>query len=334
MKKSIKKMLENKKFFSKALPVALIIILGLIAFFSFSGGEKTMKESEVILKSERFINDFLMDGGTAKVVSAKKEYGLFKVQVDVGTSIVDSYITKDGKLFFPQALNIEEIYNETGGAENGGASAPVAVVDVKSDKPVVELFVMSHCSYGTQMEKGILPVVEALGDKIDFQLKFNSYAMHDKIELDEQMLQYCIIQEKPELLTKYLGCFLVDGDTERCLSETGIARASLSSCITNTDKEFSITSNFENKVAYQGSFPSFNIFKTDNEKYGVQGSPTLVINGQTVSANRDSASLLSVVCSAFTSQPEACNTVLPSSSPTPGFGTGTTVSSNSDAACY
>lgn len=55
---------------------------------------------------------------------------------------------------------------------------------------------MSHCPYGLQMEKGIIPVVETLGDSIDFQVKFCDYAMHGQTELDEQVLQYCIMKEK------------------------------------------------------------------------------------------------------------------------------------------
>ncbi|MBU3941884.1 MAG: hypothetical protein KKF74_03150, partial [Nanoarchaeota archaeon] len=47
----------------------------------------------------------------------------------------------------------------------------------KKDKPEVELFVMSHCPYGTQIEKGMLPVARLLGDKIDFNIRFCSYAM-------------------------------------------------------------------------------------------------------------------------------------------------------------
>ena len=52
---------------------------------------------------------------------------------------------------------------------------------------------MSHCPYGTQMEKALLPVIETLGaNNVNFELKFNTYAMHDKVELDEQLTQYCV----------------------------------------------------------------------------------------------------------------------------------------------
>jgi len=49
---------------------------------------------------------------------------------------------------------------------------------------------MSYCPYGTQIEKGILPVINALGNKIKFSLKFVDYAMHGKKEIDENSRQY------------------------------------------------------------------------------------------------------------------------------------------------
>ena len=66
----------------------------------------------------------------------------------------------------------------------------------KRETPEVDLFVMAYCPYGTQTEKAFLPVLELLGDKIDFNLRFVYYAMHGKKELDEQLRQYCIQKEQ------------------------------------------------------------------------------------------------------------------------------------------
>ena len=50
----------------------------------------------------------------------------------------------------------------------------------KSDRPKVELFVMSYCPYGLQMEKAYLPAWELLKNKADIDLKFVSYSIHPK----------------------------------------------------------------------------------------------------------------------------------------------------------
>ncbi len=334
MNKSIKRFFEKNHVLSRILPIALILVLAIIGYFSFSSSKvKNLSEAEAKTKSEEFINAYLMaDGSKASIVEITEEYGLYKLKVDITSSIVESYLTKDGKLFFPQALNIEEILNPT--ATTGGqAQAPISEVSVKSDKPAIELFVMSHCPFGTQMEKGILPVIEALGNTVDFKIKFNSYAMHGENELKEQTAQYCMMTEQPKVFNAYLKCFLASGESDSCLSEAKVDTKSLDSCVTKTDGQYKIMDNFKNKVGYQGTYPGFDIFKADNEKYGVGGSPTLIINGQEISSERDSASLLKTICTAFNNAPSACSANLSSETPAPGFGTGTAAASNSAAAC-
>ncbi|NTW29741.1 MAG: hypothetical protein HGA33_00500, partial [Candidatus Moranbacteria bacterium] len=200
-----------------------------------------------------------------------------------------------------------------------------------------KLFVMSYCPYGTQIEKGILPVLETLGDKIDFTLEFVSYAMHDKKEIDENLRQYCIRTEEPLKLSAYLGCFLKKGQgTETaCMKTVGVNVAKNAECMKTADATFDVTKNYNDKGTYSGSFPPFNVDKADNEAYGVQGSPALVINGVTAdSSQRDPASLLKTVCSGFESAPEACSAMLSTDVPVAGFGEGTaSTTAASDAAC-
>ena len=206
----------------------------------------------------------------------------------------------------------------------------------KSDKPKIEAFVMAYCPYGTQMEKGLIPVVNLLGDKIDFEIKFVSYAMHpSQGEVEEELNQYCIQEEQNDKYLSYLSCFLEAGDGEGCLTKTGIDKTKLKSCTDKTDKEFNIIANLNDKSKWSGGrFPQFNIYKTDNEKYGVQGSPTLIINGQKSQSGRDSASLLNAICSSFNEAPEECSTDMTSfGTPAPGFGFGTQGGSATAAGC-
>ena len=141
-----------------------------------------------------------------------------------------------------------------------------------------------------------------------------------KTELNEQMLQECIKRETPEKLMEYLSCFLDAGDSANCLTTIGKNSDTYSSCLSSIDEEYKIMANYEDKTTWNGRFPTFNIYKADNEKYGVKGSPTLVVNGGVVSTARDSASLLKTICAGFDTKPEACNTELSSASPSAGFG--------------
>ncbi|PKM88648.1 hypothetical protein CVU83_01295 [Candidatus Falkowbacteria bacterium HGW-Falkowbacteria-2] len=329
-----KRFFQNKRAIGTGLIVLAVVVAAAVFLFGpWSKGNLSIEEAST--KSESFINDFLMPSGSKATVSeVTEEYGLYKMIIDIGSeSPVESYVTKDGRLFFPQAIDMDEMIGEQSPTDGTPAASAAADLNIpKNDKPVVELFVMSYCPYGTQIEKGMLPVLETLGDKIDFKLKFVDYIMHDKEEIDENLVQYCIQKEQPKQLVSYLQCFLADGDTDGCLSVKGMDKGKVESCVAATDKKFSISDNYTKKVDYRGQFPGFNVDKEDNEKYGVGGSPTLVINGLDVSSGRDSATLLATICSAFEEAPAECEAQLNSQSPTPGFGFDYNAAST-DASC-
>ena len=249
------------------------------------------------------------------------------MEVNYNGQKISSFISKDGKRFFPKVMDLPD--SDLDASQDNGS---IVVRDSKkSDKPEVELFVMSHCPYGLQIEKGIIPAVKALGDKIDFKIKFTDYAMHGEKELREQLNQYCIQKDQPEKYLGYLECFVKDGENggEGCLDRSGTDRNRLKDCVAKTDKDFKVLENFNNKVGFKGNYPGFEVFKADNEKYGVQGSPTLVINGSQSESGRDGKSLLSSICAAFNNQPKECSTDLSGETPAPGFGGGAAPSGSS-----
>lgn len=327
----MKKRLNKKMFTHIILPIILLLALILIGYTSIRGGNKALSKEDAATKTESFINNFLMQSGNkATVKEITSEYGLYKLKVDIVSDVVESYVTKDGKLFFPQALVMDDISNTKSDTTSGTSNVDTDVP--KTEKPEIELFVMSYCPYGTQIEKGILPALDALGKKVDFKLKFVDYIMHGEKEMTENLLQYCIQEEEPSKLTDYLSCFLQEGDSSGCLAKTKINTKKVNSCVSKTDSKYDVTDNYNNKVGYRGSYPGFDVNKEDTSKYSVAGSPTLVINGQTVQSGRDSASLLGTICNGFEEQPEACQTVLSNVSPGPGFGTSASTN-NSAATC-
>jgi hypothetical protein len=281
-----------------------------------------------------FINTNLMKPGSQVSIKEFTEAnGLYRVVVNTSAGDeIESYLTIDGEKFFPQVIDIAETEQQL--SEQKSTQAGTAADVPKADLATVELFVMSHCPYGTQIEKGILPVLETLGDKVDFELKFCDYAMHPtQGEVEEQLNQYCIQKEEPNKFTSYLKCFLEAGNGAECLTKTSINRSKLNTCVTQTDNEYKVTELLEDKSTWKsGRFPQFNIYQADALKYGVTGSPGLVVNGKKISSGRDSASLLKTICAGFSEQPEECFTELSSAAPGPGFGFGST-GSDSQAGC-
>jgi hypothetical protein len=315
IKKCCQKMDKKKIIFISISAIVLILLGTLISKLSPNPNALGIEEAKI--KAEIFINENLMMPGTkANITEIIKEYGLYKIMVDVGSGeIIESYISQDGKLFFPQSINIQE-YEDLYGTPPTSTE-----VSNKQDRPYIELFVMSHCPYGIQMEKALLPVISLLDNYLDFELKFNSYIMHEKEEIDEQLNQYCIQKENPEKLIDYLNCFNKTSESDSCLTETGINKAQISTCAGNTDQEYKITESYNDKSTWlMETYPIFTIYQEDNDRYGVEGSPTLIINEELVDTTRDSQSLLNLVCSSFVNQPEECQTELSNVAPGYGFG--------------
>jgi hypothetical protein len=198
---------------------------------------------------------------------------------------------------------------------------PVVKKAVEIAGPKAELFIMSYCPYGLQMQKAYLPVMELLGKKANIDIKFVDYIMHGEKEITENTRQYCIEKEQPDKYVSYVKCFTTSGQAETCLKNTAVDETKLAACVSNTDKTFKITESFKNKSTWvSGYYPLYNIYKDLNTKYGVQGSPTLVIDGAQVNVDRTPEAIKNAICAAFTTKPIECLTQLSNQGFEAGFG--------------
>jgi hypothetical protein len=311
----------------------LVAILFMVLWLTKSGGVKgEVSSDEAKVIAADFINNYLVQAGTsATVESVVETNGMYKLTVDYKGSKITSYLTKDGKVLIPQGTQAAIAIDEFKATATQPAAQPTTVP--KTDKPAVEVFVMSYCPFGTQIEKGLLPVVGLLGSQADIKIKFVDYVMHGQKESDENLLQYCIQQEYPTQYYKYLQCFLNASDSPGCRASLGFDQAKLDACTKAADAQFGISKDYADKSTWRGSYPRFAINSAEVQKYGVQGSPTLVINGVQASSARDPNSLKNIICDAFTTKPAACNTALPTASPSAGFGFGTSASDAAAATC-
>jgi len=312
-----------------------------LIFFNISGSSTTtgnvVNEKQIEAKILDFVKQRSPSGAQdIQIVSTQRTGEVYKVDLSFQGEKFPIYVTLDGKYLIgdliPLDIPLQQNLTNTS-SDNQAGNEEKAVP--KTDKPKVELFVMSHCPFGLQMEKGIIPVISLLKDKIDFELKFVYYAMHGEKEVREQLNQYCIQKEQKAKLIPYLTCFIEAGDSEKCLTNVSIDRNKLSQCVNKTDADFKIIENLNDKSKWlNGRFPEFSIYKSDNDKYNVAGSPTLVINGVEVSTARNPQALLNKICDAFTSKPGECSTTLATSNPSAGFGWGgASAQAASDASC-
>ncbi|MCF7836714.1 hypothetical protein K9N08_04345 [Candidatus Gracilibacteria bacterium] len=303
-----------KKIFVAALAVVLLAGCG--------------KLSQVDAKflAEKFINENLVGGGlTAEILNIESESGFFKLDIKLSDGReVKSLMSQDGKIFVPEAMYIDEIVAEKERQVTEAAVAQTQTLAemVKSDKPVVELFVMSHCPFGTQAEKAIIPAIEKLGDSVDFRLEFVDYAMHGETEVREELQQFAISEKYPDKLIPYLKEFLAAGDSAKALAAVDLTSADLAGTIAAADAKFEVIKNLEDKSLWlSGQYPHFNTHAAEGAKYSVKGSPTLVVNGKIIEgAARTPAGMLEAICAAFEIAPETCSAELSTATPSSGFG--------------
>jgi len=319
----------KKVFFIIFLCLGLALVLAACSLNPANSSlSKVLTPDEAKATAEKFINEKMVDPTNQVTITDITEVnGIYKITVQFQSGdTVESYMTKDGQTFFTQGYDMVE------NSQDNSQAAPVSDVSTKTDKPSIELFVMSHCPYGTQIEKGLLPVLALLKDKVDFQLRFCDYSMHGQQELNEELAQTCIQKEQDNKLQSYLGCFLTAGDSASCLNTAGIDKTKLNACVAATDAQYKVTEDYNNNIDWVGDYPPFKVFEAENQQYGVQGSPTLIINGEEVSAGRDPQSLLNAICTAFNTLPAECSQQLDNATPDPGFGT-TTGDASSTGGC-
>jgi hypothetical protein len=103
----------------------LILALSLIFVLSGCslGGGGTLSTEEAKTEAESFVNQYLMGESQeeATVEEISEEGGMYKMKFKVAGQTIESYMTKDGKTFFPQALDME---NPQGDTSSQGNAAP------------------------------------------------------------------------------------------------------------------------------------------------------------------------------------------------------------------
>jgi len=291
-----KKIRENPWMLSTLVLGAIVLVLLFLGNSSNLTGN-VVSEDVVGQNLIDYLNTMPSVTSELTLVSVEDGDGnMYLVIVEYEGEEIPVYVTKDGEYYTPSLIPmIEEDIVASGATQ----SAEV----VKSDNPVTELFIMTHCPYGTQAEKGLIPTIKALGDAADVKIRFVHYFMHEPEE-EETLRQVCIREEQSDKFIPYLECFLEDGDSERCLTEVSVDVIAMDECISNGNAE---------KYYAEDSELS--------ELYGVSGSPTLVVNGVIANSGRDSQSYLNTICSSFNSVPEVCVTAeVSSSSPSPMWG--------------
>lgn len=310
--------LSKKKLIVVAVAVALIGVgalvyanqekLGLNIFWG-SSPQKTAQ------KAIEYINENVVSQGiSASLMSVKKESGVYKIHIEVGGQEYDSYVTPDGKYLFPVVYDMSPVSAEETESQSGQEKATCEDLK-KSDKPILEAFVVSQCPYGLQMQRILYEVVKnipslAADIKVEYigaieEEKITS--MHGDVEAQENLRQICVREEQVDKYWNYIACHIEKGDVEGCLTSANVNKTQLNTCMTDKTKGLKYAE------------VDFN----SQDKYNVSGSPTLFLNGEKVSefdfGGRTAEALKTLLCCGFSSTPDLCSQKLTEDSAATGF---------------
>ncbi len=215
-----------------------------------------------------------------------------------GTQEQTLYVTKDGKFFVPQIISTEI----TAGSNQGTQEETVEVP--KSDKPEVDLYVMSYCPYGNIAEEAMKPVVDLLGDKFDINIHYivsisgdTISSLHGTEEANQDMREACI---QRDYSTGVFWDFINYTNNECTLDDIATCWEEAADAV-GIDKD-SVKECFESE--------GMSLMQADNaltQENGISGSPTLMINGVRVSVARTPDSYKQAICDAFNTAPEECS---------------------------
>lgn len=260
--------------FWKIVTLLLIIALAVSVWtkgFDFgSQSGLTLKEAEE--RAIQYVNSKLLQPPFVAEITKSEDTGnLYKITFSVAGQTVDSYLSKDGKLFFPQALEIKDAdllgkdavfdVSADDDAVKGQANAPVTIIE----------FSDFQCPYCAKFFKETLPLLEKEYIQTgkakfifrDFPLDFHQYAQKaaeaaecagDQGKYWELHSMLYLYQNKldPESLKVYAN-------------ELGIDMTKFNKCLDTGEMAEEVKKDF-----------------ADGQKYGLTGTPAFFINGKLV----------------------------------------------------
>ncbi|MBU1975201.1 MAG: GILT family protein, partial [Nanoarchaeota archaeon] len=169
------------------------------------------------------------------------------------------------------------------------------------DKVKVEFYVMSQCPYGTQVEDAIAPVLDKIGDSVDFHLDFivtenadgTFRSLHGEPETQGNIIQLCAKKHYPENYMNMVICMnknagAIPGNWESCAD--GMDKATLKTCYEGNEGKQLLSASAARATAKQAS-----------------GSPTIYIGDQPYQGARDTAAFLAKICTQIPDHQECKN---------------------------
>ena len=269
--------------------------------------DSSSTEGKVLIKKYNiiFLPAYIFDEALATAAN-------YASQADVFEKVSDKYLLKadvTGAKYYASAeaqKKAEELAKKA--AETKCASI------AKKDKPELDAFIVSNCPYGLQMQRVLVPVMNALSSSANIKIRYigsvsgnTIISMHGDTEAQENLRQICLREEQSDKFVPYISCYMKAGKTDDCLTEAKVDKTKLTTCMTDTTKGIAYA---KEDFALQA-------------KYSVSGSPTMIFNGAQASefdfGGRTAEAVKTMICCGFNTKPLACSTTLDTRSAATSF---------------
>lgn len=309
---------QNQPFFGRGaiiaiLGIAIVIILLLVVGMQTMAGQDAIIPPQACAeKTLQYVNNNLVASGTsATLTSVSESRGIYEMKIGYQGQAMTIYTTRDCSSLFTSRIAMT-----TTTAGSGSDTAQPAAAPVKTDRPVVNLYVMAFCPYGTMAESAMRPVAALLGTKADIRVRYittitgttvaSVRSLHGTPEAQEDLRQICVLKNNPDKFWAYIESFneacypqyLDAGKLETCwrnvTATVGIDASAIETCATGEE--------------------GLSLLKADealSNTNGASASPTLIINGQVYRGTRTPDAYKQAICDRFVTPPEECSTTLP-----------------------
>ncbi len=304
---------------------AILTVIGFYnAFVSKGPAVSHACSSSDVQKVMDFINEKLVKPGTLASLENCTAENVLWIETEYQNQKIP-VVVKDGKyLMLPN--NVIDIEQEKAKEEEEKEKVENMP---KAERPKIDLFIMSFCPYGRAAAENTEKLYQMLKDKADFEVHYIVYpksfyesrgadtskycvgefcSMHGVKETEEDIREICIAKEYgwdkywEYMKVQLSNCSLSNIDTcwKESAQQVGIDVQKIEDCVQQNgqkylEEEYNLTT-----------------------KYGISGSPTLVINNefkQTGLVPIDKYQQM--ICNAFTQEPPECSEKVESESATP-----------------
>ena len=308
---------------------------------------KGLSEEALKEKVVKYLNDnFLEAQGVTGSVNKMEKFSdnLYSITLDLkkdGNVLQQAslYVTLDGEeVIIGNILKTSEPLPKANETADQADAKPQELP--KTDKPNVKLFVMSYCPYGQEAETGLKPLLATLKDSVDFETHFVIYdnycgygilckATDEQktqgytedasqkakycLDADQNIPQYCSMHGVNEVNEDARQMVILKYFKDKWWDYVTYVNANTTTADIEVKwKEAAASVGLDaNKIQEYYNNEALDLLNTEialSEKYGAQGSPTLIINDTDYALqNLSTATFQAAVCSAFNTQPATCS---------------------------